>query len=341
METVFPSEVFEAIKYAKSIDNTDIHGDGAFNINTDRIREAKQNTRYLQFKILKKRIARDGSSKWEFIPLALKVMNIATRSHIKPKESKTNFPGVRLQFSRTTKSVRQTKQNDAIIDIDEDYGLAIIAIYAAFSRMMKKIIDSRTIYHDKTEIKSIIQSQYKVDTKTGKKAPCAEEIIRVEVPFESESQANIKVIKPDALPMCEIFDASKRNAQKSAGACPFEHATWEDKPINYTTINEFINPGSLCSGTNTMDSVCLSSQGISLPCKFTLLIVKRYKPVYRPVADKLFNADEFAEIAGPDDNTDEPAPDSNDEANNKINAAIEAGEVNLTNFGNDDEKSSE
>lgn len=342
---VYPSEVFEAIAYAKSIDPQDINGDKAFQINVKKQRMAKQDTCYMDFKILKKHVSRDSSTEWKFVPLMLKVINIPTTAHIRPKESKNNFPSVRVQFTEVTSFVRQTQQNGATIDVQENFGQAIVSIYAAFKRLVTVALANNSIIHDKTDIKSIIQTHFRTeDWKTSrKKDRCAEAIIRIELPFEGETVNNVKMIKQDALPKCDIYDATKRMKNAPHNMIPFEHATWNKKPINYTTINDFMPCGSLCSGTVDMNSVCLSSQGISLPSKFNAIIVKRIANSRKPDLAKTFSSDEFSQIAGPDEVPDEnneqdgSGSDDSPSDEKKIDEVIDKSGLDLSSFDKDDE----
>lgn len=347
---VYPSEVFEAIEYAKSIDPQDIHGDKAFQINVKKQRMAKQDTCYMDFKILKKHVSRDGSVEWKFIPLMLKVINIPTTAHIRPKESKNNFPGVRVQFTEITSFVRQTQQNGATIDVQENFGQAIISIYAAFKRLASAALQDGSIIHEKTDIKSIIQTHFRTeDWKTSrKKDKCVEAIIRIELPFEGETVNNVKIIKQDALPKCNIYDATKRMKNAPRNMIPFEHATWNKKPINYTTINDFIPCGSLCSGTIDMNSVCLSAQGVSLPSKFNAIIVKRVANSRKSDLAKTFSSDEFSQIAGPDEVSQEDDQENNEHDGTgsddppsdekKIDEVIDKNSFDLSTFDKDDDE---
>jgi len=66
--------------------------------------------------------------------------------------------------------------------------------------------------------------------------------------------------------------------------------------ITYGNINKYITYGSVCSGLDCMDSVCFSTQGISLPSKVSTLAVKRSRG--RTVnATSVFDESEFADMA--------------------------------------------
>jgi hypothetical protein len=44
--------------------------------------------------------------------------------------------------------------------------------------------------------------------------------------------------------------------------------------LSYDKLNSAIKPGSICSGIDDMSSICLSTYGVSLPSKCSLLLVK-------------------------------------------------------------------
>jgi hypothetical protein len=298
VETILPSDVFEAIEYAKSKDPTDKFGDKAFEVDLGNIRPANNGVRYINFRILKKRYnAATKAVTWEFIPLNLKFMNLTTKARIHPPGSaKKKYPGARLQFAGSSKFTRAKSANSKEM-VDELYGKAKIAIYNAFKRHMARLLKAQKIFNSKTNIASTIQTERITDEKTQKKEKLADEIIRVDVPFDGETVGQQKVIKNDAPPKNDIYDATKRIENPKPKQFPFEKATHEEKPLNYGNIGDFITAGSSCSGVDCMDSVCLSSQGISLPSKATLLVVKPSKG-FKPVPTSVFKANEFDDMTG-------------------------------------------
>jgi hypothetical protein len=307
IETINPSQVLAAIEYAKKLDPKDKFGDTAFKVDYEGSpREGKNDVRYMGFQILKQR----QNGKWEFIPLNLKFMNLQTRSRIHPPGStKRKYPGVQIQF--------RAGDSFTARGVTESYGRAKISIYNAFTRIITRLLKTEKVHHSKKEILNGIQTHRIEDPKTKKQVPLkqGDEIIRVAIPFKSENS----IILPDEKPRCDIHDVTKKKASiKDPNEVPFELAMVGESPITYTNIGDFILPGSSCSGVDSMDSVVLSSQGISLPSKATLLIVKPSRG-YRPDAAVVFSGDfssmESSEVADPveppsnyDDN--EPAPET-------------------------------
>lgn len=288
VEAILPSEIFEAIGYAKQKDPTDKHGDGAFKLDYGNIRLGKQGgIRYADFDVLKK----NKAGEWKYIPLNLKFMNLLTKAKIyPPNHEKKKIPGARLQFSGSSTYFDKGKE--------ERYGAAKIAIYAAFARIIKKLLNQKTINNgSNNKICSTIQTEAIIDEKTKATKKLDDPIIRVDIPFDSQQSGNQKIIKADASPKCEIYDACKKLKDIPKGQWPFERATFEKTPLNYTNIGEFITAGSSCSGVDCMNSVSLSNMGISLASKITLAVIK-HSDGFKPQPTSIFSIDEFDEMAG-------------------------------------------
>jgi len=287
LTTVTPSEVFAAIAYAKKKDAADKHGDGAFRVKHDNLRPAKNDVRYAPFQILKK----GSGDKWDFVGLNLKFMNLNTVARILPAgHPEQKITGVRLTFKKSASTYNSN-------NVEEKYGEAKLAIYAAFMRHMKKLINSKTLNNTNTNISSTIQTKKLIDKVKKIKDDLEDPLIRVEIPFKSEQHGTTKVVKADEPPKCEIYDATKKLAQIKPGQFPFQYATIEDGPLTYTNIGKFITPGSSVSGVDSMDSICLSNMGLSLPSKATLLIIK-HSPGFKPDASVIFPVSEHDNISG-------------------------------------------
>lgn len=309
VEVVTPSQVLAAVEYAKKQDPKDKYGDGAFRINVGNIRVGKNDVRYIPFEVLKQR----NNGKWEFVPLNLKFVNLTTKSQILPPgHAKRKYNGVQIQFRGkdgfSTKTVVKKDGKEEVRLVEEPYGKAKKAIYAAFKRKVTLALKKQEFFHSKTNIGSTIQDSKKSsDPKNPKpeKFPEGDEIIRVTIPFKGEDNK----IALDEPPKCDIYDINKKrpltDEEKKNGEIPFEKATVDGKPLVYQNIGVFVRSGSSTSGVDCMDSVTLSSQGITLPSKVTVLMVKPsqgYKPDAKAVFRGEFADMENSETAAPIDN---------------------------------------
>lgn len=310
VEVVTPSQVIAAIEYAKTLDPKDKFGDGAFRVDIANVRApGKNDVRYIPWQILKQR----NNGKWEYVDLHLKFMNLITKSQILPPgHPKRKYNGVQIQFrgkdSFTTKVKVKKDGKEEIKTIEEPYGKAKKLIYAAFQRKLKLMLKKQEIFHSKTNVGTTIQDSRKSsDPKNPKPEKFAEgdEIIRVTIPFKSEDNK----IALDEQPKCDIHDVTKKlkDIPPDFDGVPFEKATIDGKPLTYANIGQFVRAGSSVSGVDCMDSITLSSQGITLPSKATTLIVKPsrgYKPDVKAVFKGEFSEMESSETAAPTEGDD-------------------------------------
>jgi hypothetical protein len=300
---VYPSEVFAAIAEAKRRNPSDPFGDDAFHINYGSVRAGNNNVRYMTFSILKK-VARD---KWEYIPLNLKFANLNTTANIYPPgHAKKKYVGARLQFTKGS-AVFSRKPGGRVIE--ERYGDAKLAIYQAYERKITKLLAEKKIFHNKTSISSTVQTERIVDTNSGKKEKLQEgsEIIRLEIPFNKTGEGALQTISTTEPPKYKIFDISRTELNPKTGDAPFKLNTFMEVPetggepveasIVYGNIHKFVTYGSAVSGIDSMDSISLSQQGISLPSKATLLYVKRSHG-RAPVPNDTFGDDELKDMVG-------------------------------------------
>lgn len=325
VETVLPSQVFAAIEYAKKQDPKDKFGDGAFRMNVSNIRPGKNNVRYAGWEILKHR----PNGVWEFVPVNLKYMNLQTKSKIHPPgHPKKKYAGVTLQF-RVSSSFK-TKAGE------EPYGKAKVAIYSAFKRITMRMLKAKEIFHGVPTIKLGVQTERKVDEKTGKTEKLDDGIIRVSIPFKALEDGPNSKIDLNEKPKCEIYDATKKVENPKKDEVPYQLATLKDKegkdqPLVYQNVGDFILPGSTCTGVDCMDSVTFSQQGISLPSKASLLIVKPskgYKPDVMSVFGNDFSEIENAETGAPEAEGDDGEGD--DATGTPAAAAVKPTEADLT-----------
>jgi hypothetical protein len=293
-EFVYPSEVFAAIAEAKRRNPKDELGMAALEFKIDVLRQAKNGVRYFSVNILKR-----TSNGWEYVPLIVKLMNTCTVANIQPVGSeKKKFAAVSLTFKRSSAKFVRTVAGQPI---DECYGDAIVAIYDIFEAAMKRFKKTTKIHLANKIIRSAVQKSYK-DSKTETLMPINPEdyLIRVELPFNYTGEGNSRYIKSDEPPKCDIYDVTRKEPKPKPGDLPFAKNTYKNglktESLRYNNIHEFIKCGSSLSGLNDMSSGCLSSQGISLPSKITLLMVKPSQG-RRPEAVKVFDASEFESIS--------------------------------------------
>lgn len=296
---ITPSQVFEAIEYAKSIDSDDNLGIGAFQVKIKNERPANNNVRYYPFEILKK----DAKGNWSFVPLVLKFKNLVVKNKIlAPDSPDRKFPGVNFTFDNDTKFTTDTGKKDKDgnpIIIDEPYSAAKIAIDTIFRHLIKKLLNEEKIYNANHKTSTSVQIECADKDIKGKKNKLDNPIVRMEIKFEDKkakenkskenptknASAGNRTISSDAVPLCAIYDVEKRIPNSSPKYKPngfnFEYLQYVSEkdnkkyPITYENIGKVILPGSIISGTEDLSSVACSNLGISLPSKISILIVKK------------------------------------------------------------------
>lgn len=177
--------------------------------------------------------------------------------------------------------------------VDEHLGEAICALYEAYLHQTKKALSAGQVKFFSDKI--CCQVQFDAPSPSGGRVPIDNPIIRVLVPFRQQKDRSMKLD-------CDIFDMRKpidgvefarRVADKDdpthEDTLKLEHATINDEEeITLENINKLFTSGSIISGLIAIPDVCLSSQGISCPCKAGYIMIKpgsgkRYE------AGKLFN----------------------------------------------------
>lgn len=320
-ETVFPNEVIDAIKYARKKNPSDRHGDGAFKLGYNNIRNGNNGTRWMSLYILKKQ----PTGKWEHVPLLLRNINLRTTARIKTeeekKEAKQDYPGIYLNFNADSTYVRNLRKGHKVVgEVVEQYGKAKCLIAKAFNRLAKAALKSGEFFQENQSVKLNVQFSRWTNKAKGQKENLEQPICRVKVPFEGDNK-NLTV------PRIPIYDVEKKDASKK-NAFPYELATWEDEPLDYHTIRKFIRCGSNASFIEDLSGVCLSSQGMSNPSKVKdFLMIKKGKG-RRMDAEDVFDVDDFADIDGGttvfvDEDDSSETPETPEEAMEKIEAAEE------------------
>lgn len=288
------------------IESHEKYGNDAFRIKVLSARSTKRVT-YLPFEVLV-----NMNGKWSWYPLNLRFMNLPTRGKI-PAPDDREYTSIKLVFRMGNSTYKRKVGNNYK---EENFGKAIQIIYDAFIFHVKKGLENNTVRpkSGKDTIYSIIQTQRNgKDSESENKVTLDDPIIRAEIPFNQDKDN--KKADPTTV-RHEVYDAEKRLSPDEAkkamekGKYPFEVAKYEGNDIDYNNVQEFIRSGSMCSGVVNMDSVSLSQQGISLPCRTSVLIVKQSKG-YKPLPDETFTTDDFDDIGTAETLEDEEEPSSN------------------------------
>lgn len=329
IDIVTPNEVLQAIEYAKTQDPIDKNGDGAFFINTDNCRDTGK-TSYMDFKVLKKQ----PDNKWKLVSMNLKFKDLTTRKNNlppnDPKRDKVTFidKSHSLQFlaSDVCKTTAKNAKGEIVTHIEE-YGRAKVAIYKAFSRLVKKgLLEKKIIAPKKKNICTTVQFVRKGKSQNSPPIKIDDPIIRVDIPFPKIK--NTETIELTAKPKCTIYDATKKiepnNPKYNPKGFNYEIATIENPDdanapfeLNYTNLGTFLRAGSIVSGVDQMSSVCLSASGISLPSKLLLGVVIPGKG-FQVDASAIFGADEQEDFGNTnvvvseiDENSQQVPPNNN------------------------------
>jgi hypothetical protein len=300
IKTIYPSQIFEAVEHAKKTNPSDTRGDSAFKIDYANLKSAGNDTRYIPFLV---NIKEGDKRVWTNV--VLKYTGLSTKAKIlRPDDPKRNekIKSMSLQFRRSSCYNRKVKLNNKEIIIEEKYGEAKMIIYGAFKRLATEGIKSGAIRNIKRDIIIAIQTSVLTDVKQRTTKAIEDPIIRVEIQFIKEKGANIP--KNDAPPKCEIYDIMKRLPPSDPRVIAnngfvYEIATIDrdndvKESLTYCNIGEFITPGSVVSGIDSMSDVCLSASGISLPSRATLIIVKKSRG-FKPDPSAIFNSDELCD----------------------------------------------
>jgi hypothetical protein len=138
------------------------------------------------------------------------------------------------------------------------------------SRYPSKYIDvlKGILVVSSTKIGTIIQERISDKAVNNKGAMLPNPMTRITIPFDPKSGEPMSVT---------ILDKNK--PFKCGPKKGYEIATYKNQPINANNIHWFIPSRSVIDGIISMDSICFSQLGVSLPIKATLLVVQQ--PVKR------------------------------------------------------------
>lgn len=115
-----------------------------------------------------------------------------------------------------------------------------------------------------TKVGTIIQERISDKATKNKNAKLPNPMTRITIPFDT------KTGQPSLVTILDKNKPFKCNGKKG-----YETATYNNVPINANNIHWFIPSRSNIDGVISMDSVCFSQLGISLPIKATLVVVQQ------------------------------------------------------------------
>lgn len=115
-----------------------------------------------------------------------------------------------------------------------------------------------------TKVGTIIQERISDKALKNKGEKLPNPMTRITIPFDTKTGA------PQLVTILDKTKPFKLNGKRG-----YENATYNAVPINANNIHNFIPSRSIIDGVISMDSVCFSQLGISLPIKATLVVVQQ------------------------------------------------------------------
>jgi hypothetical protein len=182
-------------------------------------------------------------------------------------------------------------------------GESAVKIYDTFNRLVTEGLAAKTIQvkKDKQLIRTIVQKELE----TGEELD--DPIIRFKLPFTNG--------KPDF----KLYRIDERDGKP---------VPTRVQNVTLENIHTIIRSGYITSGYVSLDTICFSGFGISMPAKVQLLVIK---PVNRdgPDLEDLLDADDMAEMMAPADDGDaQPGPvPANEEGVNADGVGAEDAEA--------------
>jgi hypothetical protein len=303
MDGILPNEILEAAEEHKSPE--DPNGYSCFKFNYRRSKDYSTTT-YVPWEF--HRVNPDtGVREWK--RFNANFMNLPSVYSIKPIEERGTISGIRLCFGSTA-----TFDQDGVT---HEFGRAMLFVSEAFVwhvengkktghfsrdkricrpiklvREVKKKLDDGSSVTVETKIeKPVIEisipfrkPKVEGDEKGAQSGSGSTKSVKGKAPVAQSSSSEEEKIEPTRPPSCKIFDVTRQREDKfdPETDMPFAEAFIEEngKRVGptYANIGQFITQSSSCSGTFDMASACQSGMGISLPCRFLFLIVKRAPP---------------------------------------------------------------
>ncbi len=299
---LYPSDILDAVEYAKSINPKDKNGYSAFRIDYNKGKPMDTVT-YYPFEVRVK--GADGQYFWT--PVNLKFVNLTHVGKTLPLTGGDNnrtskkFFQVALLFKGNYEYTRAGPNRSRIT---EKYGLAKQLISKAFEA--HTAVGKREGFVPKA-LRAIGNVKYTYKVTEGNKViekPLDTPNMNIGLRFAGKvtDAQGIKVeTKPETKFQCMILDAGRQKDRVAQGEFPFHEAMLEDEngeftiPVNNGNIHAFLRGGSIITGVESMKTCCKSNLGFSLPSYCDVIIVK--KAVSVRVAPAVF-ADDFADIVG-------------------------------------------
>jgi len=112
-----------------------------------------------------------------------------------------------------------------------------------------------------TKIVSLVQEFIANSAQQNAGCPLPNPLTRININFDADGRA-----------VTMIFDKSKPFIGED-GKQKFEMATVDGRPVDATSIHKMIRPRARIDGIVSLDAICTSPMGISLPVKFKVLVV--------------------------------------------------------------------
>lgn len=297
-EVLTPSQIFEAIAYAKS------EGTSAFKLSKPRASQTSP-VQYMSFEV--NRLNAAGVRGW--VPVSIKFYNLNTKSNVPApdNEKRIAIPGVRLQVAPdSTFTTTKYGQDGKPVVIQEQFGAAVIAVADAYTRLVTLGIKKNEISNKNKAIAVPIQYERKLDSGGVESLRGGNEIIRMNIKFSNPDDKSAprgkrmteRTISESAVPNITIYDARKKIPEDSPhfrrDRLNYEPMMiTEDTPVTYGNIHHILPFGSVISGVLAMDTATISAMGIGLQANITMLIVKPSEGnVPNPLS--VFDANELA-----------------------------------------------
>jgi hypothetical protein len=240
---------------------------------------------WLDIDYKRQRQSKNGKTKYQSVELllpdgskqklSLAFKNVALAGGIKPKDER-EYPQIKLLYRESSGG-------------DSKFGAALIMIYDELERIIQHGKDTGLIKVKASQsmFRNIVQKT--LDSGEELKDP----MIRVHLPIR-DNKAGFKTIKIE-----KVNGKPKQVAVK----------------VDEDNVHEVFRSRTITAGHLNMDSLVYSGQGISVPCKVTVIVVKPAASIAPAVSD-LLSQDELLAMACDDADeageAAEPVPDNDD-----------------------------
>jgi hypothetical protein len=312
--TIYPSDIEAARDAAIKASPKDVNGYSAFRIDVSKKTQNKAgNTTYIPFEV--KLVDERG---WQKV--MIKFMNLKHVGKISSIDerlkAKQKIMEVQLLFKAdyTYERIATDPKTGAKTKVIERYGAVKDYICKAYMAHVRQYKTKGVLFRKDDKIFPNVMHEKEKKDAQGNITIEKIEPANINTKFEFVGVANGETSEnmkrdPKTKFKTLILDATKPKKPSGAGDWPFELAMVEKKirgddgstassfvPIDNGNIHEFVRGGSLITGFDKMDSVVISTSGISLPSKLDVVIIKPATPVRANASN--FSEDDFASIAG-------------------------------------------